>query len=127
VQDFVNTEVPVWAPGRYRDARRARRLAPLARARGGEALVWTPGRSRARARFARSCASSHVATRTDDELGADLRETFAGVTSKHVYASELDERGDPRLEPDGDGVDVALAQILARVLEAHAAGTWGGE
>jgi predicted RNA-binding Zn ribbon-like protein len=59
-----------------------------------------------------------------EEPESDLRSEFADVTSGARLRVVLDERGDPRLEPDGNGVDGAFAQILARVLEAHASGAW---
>jgi predicted RNA-binding Zn ribbon-like protein len=123
VQDFVNTEVPVWQQD---DIATPEELDAWLRSRGlvtGNATV--DAGSFARTRALRSLLRE-LARRNahDEEPAAVLREAFADVTSAVRLRVELDERGDPRLEADGDGVDGALAQILARVLEAHAAGTW---
>ena len=123
VQDFVNTEVPVWDQD---DIATPDELAAWLRARGlVTAGATVDGGSFERTRALRSLLRE-LARRNahEGQLGADLREAFAEVTSEARLRVELDERGDPRLEPDGDGVDGALAQILARVLEARAAGTW---
>jgi len=123
VQDFVNTEVPVWHQD---DIATPDELGAWLRSRGLVARsTRVDARSFARTRALRSLLRELARCNAHgNEIGPDLRGEFAEVTSEARLRVELDERGDPRLEPDGDGVDGALAQILARVLEAHAAGTW---
>lgn len=59
-------------------------------------------------------------TEADDEL----RSAFASIVARARLGMALDHHGDLRLEPAGDGVDRALAGILASVLEAQPSGKW---
>jgi predicted RNA-binding Zn ribbon-like protein len=122
VQDFVNTEIAVWAvdeiatPEAVRDWLRGRGLL-------GESEVDAESFVRARALrdLLRDLAFRNThGTQPDDEL----RSAFATVAAGARLQLELDSRGDLRLEPAGAGVDRALAVILATVLEAQASGTW---
>jgi predicted RNA-binding Zn ribbon-like protein len=123
VQDFVNTEVPVWEQD---DIATPDELGSWLRSRGllpGNATV--DAESFGRARGFRTLLRELARRNTHgDVVGAELREEFGEVTSGMRLRVELDEGGDPRLEPGTDGVDGALAQILVRVLEAHASGAW---
>jgi predicted RNA-binding Zn ribbon-like protein len=122
VQDFVNTEIAVWAideiatPEALRDWLRGRGLL-------GDTEVDAESFVRARALrdLLRDLALRHThARRSDDEL----RASFASIASVGRLQVGLDDRGDLRLEPAGDGVDRALAGLLSRVLEAQVSGTW---
>jgi predicted RNA-binding Zn ribbon-like protein len=123
VQDFVNTEVPVWAQD---DIATPEELGAWLRSRGLVAReTAVDAESFARARAFRSLLRELARRNAHREsLGDDVRREFADVTSSARLRVVLDERGDPVLEPDGDDVDGALAQMLARVLEAQATGTW---
>jgi predicted RNA-binding Zn ribbon-like protein len=122
VQDFVNTEVPVWAideiatPEGLRDWLQARGLltdAPI----DSDSFV----RARALRTLLRELAFRNTrGTEPDD----DLRAAFGSVGSGARLQVALDPHGEFRLEPAVDGVDGVLAAILARVLEAQASGAW---
>jgi predicted RNA-binding Zn ribbon-like protein len=122
VQDFVNTEIAVWAideiatPEALRDWLRGRGLL-------GDTEVDAESFVRARALrdLLRELAFRNTrARRSDDEL----RAAFASIASVGRLRVELDSGGDLRLEPAGDGVERALAGLLTRVLEAQASGAW---
>jgi len=123
VQDFVNTEVPVWAqddlatPGELEAWLRARGLLAADAVVDAESFL----RARALRGFLRE-----LARRNTDENGFDssFRDAFAVAVSEARLRVGLDERGAVRLEPAADGVDGALARILVRVLEADATGAW---
>jgi len=124
VQDFVNSEVPVWAQD---DIATPDELAAWLRTRGllaGDAVV--DAASFLRARALRALLRELARRNTDGEatLDSGFRDEFAAVVSDARLRVELDERGALRLEPDADGIDGALARILARVLEADATGAW---
>jgi predicted RNA-binding Zn ribbon-like protein len=124
VQDFVNTEVQVWAQD---DIATPDELAAWLRARGliaDDAPVDAAAFLRARA--FRGLLRELARHNTDGEatLDARFRDEFAAVVSDARLRVELDEHGALRLEPDANGVDGALARILARVLEADATGEW---
>ena len=122
VQDFVNTEVAVWAideiatPAALRDWLGARGLL-------GDALVDAESFVRARALrdFLRDLASRNTRGAVPDD---ELRATFGSVAEEARLRVVLDQHGELRLEPARDGVDGALALILARVLEAQVSGQW---
>lgn len=124
VQDFVNTEVQVWAqddigtPDELAAWLRARRLLV-----GGGSV---DAESFLRVRSLRTLLRELARRNVDREASLDpaYRQEFEGVVSGARLRVVLDDRGALRLEPDADGVDGALAHILARVLEAEAAGTW---
>ena len=124
VQDFVNTEVAVWAQD---DIATPDELAAWLRSRGliaADASVDAASFLRARAlrgllrELARRNADGGAA------LDTGFRDEFAAVVSEARLRVGLDEHGVLLLEPDADGVDGALAGILARVLEADATGAW---
>jgi predicted RNA-binding Zn ribbon-like protein len=124
VQDFVNTEVAVWAQD---DIATPDDLAAWLRTRGllaEEASVDAAAFLRARALRAllRELARANVDGAAT--LDSGFREEFAAAVSAARLRVGLDEHGALRLEPDADGVDGALARILARVLEADATGEW---
>jgi predicted RNA-binding Zn ribbon-like protein len=124
VQDFVNTEVQVWAQD---DIATPDELAAWLRGRGllaGDAAV--DAESFLRARSLRALLRGLARRNTDGEasLDAAFREEFADTVAGARLRVGIDERGALRLEPDADGVDGALARILARVLEADATGAW---
>jgi predicted RNA-binding Zn ribbon-like protein len=123
VQDFVNTEVPVWAideiatPDALRDWLQARGLLGQSEV-DAESFV----RARALRDLLRDLAFRN--TRGADSSNEELWSTFAGSGTEPRLQIVLDARGDLRLEPAGDGVEGALAAILARVFEAQASGQW---
>jgi predicted RNA-binding Zn ribbon-like protein len=124
VQDFVNTEIAVWAVD---DIATPDALAEWLRSRdllSGAAVVDADSFVRARAlrRVLRVLASrnAHGAI-PDDEVRAD----FAAIASGARPRFELDDRGGLRLAREDGGVDGALAEILSRVFEAQASGAWG--
>ena len=124
VQDFVNTEVAVWAQD---DIATPDELAAWLRARdlvAGDAAV--DAESFVRARALRTLLRTLARQNVDGEAGRDgaFCEAFAAAVADARLRVGLDEHGALRLEPDSDGVDGALARILARVLEAEATGTW---
>jgi predicted RNA-binding Zn ribbon-like protein len=124
VQDFVNTEVQVWAqddigtPDELAAWLRARRLLV-----GGGSV---DAESFLRVRSLRTLLRELARRNVDREAGLDpaYRQEFEGVVSGARLRVVLDDRGALQLEPDADGVDGALARILARVLEAEATGAW---
>ncbi len=122
VQDFVNTEIAVWAidaiatPEALRDWLRGRGLL-------GDTEVDAESFVRARALrdLLRDLAFRNThARRSDDEL----RAAFASIASVVQLQVQLDDGGDLRLEPAGEGVERTLGDLVARVLEAQASGTW---
>jgi predicted RNA-binding Zn ribbon-like protein len=122
VQDFVNTEIAVWAvddiatPAALADWLRARDLL------SGDGVV-EPGafvRARALRRVLRELATRNAdGTRPD----AALRAEFASIAAETRGRFVLDEHGHVTIEGDDDA-DGALAEILARVHEAQATGAW---
>jgi predicted RNA-binding Zn ribbon-like protein len=122
VQDFVNTEIAVWAideiatPEALRDWLRGRGLL-------GDTEVDAESFVRARALrdLLRDLAFRNThARRSDDEL----RAAFTSIASDVQLQVQLDDGGDLRLEPAGEGVARTLGDLVARVLEAQASGTW---
>jgi predicted RNA-binding Zn ribbon-like protein len=122
VQDFVNTEIAVWAideiatPEALRDWLRGRGLL-------GDTEVDAESFVRARALrdLLRDLAFRNThARRSDDEL----RAAFASIASVVQLQVQLDDGGDLRLEPAGEGVERTLGDLVARVLEAQASGAW---
>jgi predicted RNA-binding Zn ribbon-like protein len=124
VQDFVNTEIPVWAQD---DIATPEKLSAWLRSRGllaadGEVDAASFVRARALRSLLRELASRN--TNGDADLEPAFRDRFAAAVADAKLRVGLDERGALRLEPDGEDVDGALAAILARVLEADASGAW---
>ncbi len=124
VQDFVNTEIPVWAQD---DIATPDELAAWLRSRGllaADGVVDAASFVRARAlrSLLRELASRNA--HGDAELEPAFRAKFAAAVADARLRVGLDERGALRLEPDGNGVDGALAGILVRVLDADASGAW---
>jgi predicted RNA-binding Zn ribbon-like protein len=122
VQDFVNTEIPVWAVD---EIATPEALGGWLRDRGllGETDVDAESFVRARALrdLLRGLAFRNThATPPDNEL----RTAFGAIVAGARLQVELGHGGDLRLAPAGDGVDRALAGILASVLEAQASGKW---
>lgn len=122
VQDFVNTEVAVWAideiatPDSLRDWLHARGLLGDARV-DAEAFV----RARALREFLRDLASRNTHGTVDDD---ELRAMFDSAAAEARFRVVLDQHGELRLESARDGVDAVLSGILARVLEAQVSGRW---
>jgi predicted RNA-binding Zn ribbon-like protein len=123
VQDFVNSEVPVWeqddiaTPDALAAWLRSRRLL------GDGATVdrGALGRARTLRAVLRELARRNA---HPEETDRALREDFSAASVRALFRVDLDRRGALRLAPADDGVDGALAQILTRVLDAQAAGTW---
>ena len=123
VQDFVNTEISVWAvddiatPDALADWLRYRDLLPDgARVDAGSFV-----RARALRQVLRALASRNAHGSTSDD---DLRIEFATLASEMPLRFALGERGDLRLAPADRGVNGALAEILSRVFEAQTSGEW---
>jgi predicted RNA-binding Zn ribbon-like protein len=123
VQAFGNTEIPVWGvdelatPEALGDWLRSRQLLSDAAVVDADAFV----RARALRRVLRELAKCHARGAAPDEA---LRAEFAAIAAETRASFNLDERGEVRLRPAGDGVNRALTEILARVFEAQAAGVW---
>ena len=123
VQDFVNTEIPVWAiddiatPEALADWLRSRDL--LSRSAFVDPASFV--RARALRHVLRQLASRNMDGAIPDE---DLRADFATVATEARVRFALDERGALRLETDRDGVNGALAELISRVFEAQASGGW---
>ena len=62
--------------------------------------------------------------RADEPVDPALRERFAGAVREARLGVAIDEGGSLRLVGAQDGVDGALAVILARAVEAQATGAW---
>jgi predicted RNA-binding Zn ribbon-like protein len=123
VQDFVNTEIPVWGVD---DLGTPVLLGDWLRSRGllTDAVVVDPG-AFVRARALRGVLRELARRNTRGDLPDDaLRSEFASIAADVQLRFELGVRGNLRLEPDGDGVDGALAEILSRIFEAQASGAW---
>lgn len=123
VQDFVNTEIAVWAVD---DIATPEQLAAWLRGRGlvsREATV--DATSFVRARALRNVLRELAKRNTRGaEPGDALRAEFASVAADTPLRFALGDRGVLRLEPADAGVDGALAEILSRVFAAQASGTW---
>lgn len=123
VQDFVNTEIPVWAvddiatPDALADWLRDRDLLPDGALVDAGSFV----RARALRQVLRTLASRNAHGSTSDE---DPRIEFATLASEMPLRFALGERGDLRLAPVDRGVNGALAEILSRVFEAQTSGEW---
>lgn len=123
VQDFVNTEIPVWAvdeiatPEALVDWFRTRGLVSAAVVADADAFV----RARALRRVLRALAraNTHGAPPADD-----LRSEFASIAAAARVRFELGANGELKLAPDAAGADGGIAAILARVYEAQESGTW---
>ena len=123
VQDFVNTEIAVWSVD---DIATPELLAEWLCSRGlvADGSVVDPS-SFVRARALRDVLRE-LAKRNTRGVGLDdaLRAEFAAIAAAAPVRFGLGERGDLRLEPAGEGVAGAFAEILSRVFEAHASGAW---
>lgn len=123
VQDFVNTEIPVWA---IDDLATPDALAAWLGGRGllaanehvdADAFV----RVRSLRALLRALARSNThGEAVDDALRSEFFALVRGAELRFV----LDADGNVHAEPARGGVDGALAAILARILEAQAAGVW---
>jgi predicted RNA-binding Zn ribbon-like protein len=123
VQDFVNSEIPVWA---IDEIATPEALASWLRARGllADCGVVDPA-SFVRARALRGLLRDLAIRNTHGEQPEEqLRATFASVAAQTPLQFTLDEAGNLGVEPVDDGVDGALAELFARVLESQASGTW---
>jgi predicted RNA-binding Zn ribbon-like protein len=123
VQDFANTEIPVWAVD---DIATPDALGDWLRARG----LLAPGAVVDAAAFVRARALRTVlrnlASRNTPGAGPDdeTRSAFSKIAAEASLRVELDETGAVRLAPAATGVDAALAEIIARVYVAQASGEW---
>jgi predicted RNA-binding Zn ribbon-like protein len=123
VQDFVNTEIAVWAVD---DIATPEQLTGWLRSRGllahsADADPSAFVRARALRRVLRELGRRNAHGSAPDE---PLRAEFASIAAETRLRFGLDEHGHVGIEPDAEGVDGALAEILARVFEAQASGTW---
>jgi predicted RNA-binding Zn ribbon-like protein len=123
VQDFVNTEIAVWAvdeiatPATLADWLRSRDLIGAGVALDPAGFV----RARALRRVLRELASRNADGAPPD---AALRAEFASIAAETRARFELGDNGQLRIRGEADAVDGALAEILARVHEAQATGAW---
>jgi len=123
VQDFVNTEIAVWAvddigtPDALAHWLRSRGL--LADVAGVDASSFV--RARALRRVLRELARRNTHGVPPE---VELRAEFVAIAAESRLRFELGERGELRLDPAEDGVNGALAGLLSRVFEAQASGTW---
>ena len=122
VQDFVNSEIPVWevdeiaTPEALRAWLRSRGLVSDAQV-DAHAFV----RARALRSVLRELAKRNTRGAAPD---AALQAEFASIAGEARPRFALGDQGDVRLEPDADGVDGALAEIISRVFEAQSSGAW---
>ena len=123
VQDFVNTEIPVWAvddiatPDALAGWLRARQLV----GEGGTVDTSEFVRARALRAVLRELAKRNTRGAEPDEA---LRVAFASIAAETPLQFGLGEAGDIRLQPAADGVNGALAAIVSRVFEAQSSGMW---
>lgn len=123
VQDFVNTEIAVWAVD---DIATPELLAEWLQARGlvsSDATVDASSFVRARALrdVLRELAKRNTRGAEPDDA---LRAQFASLAAETPLRFGLSERGDVMLHAADDGANGAFAQILSRVFEAQASGVW---
>lgn len=123
VQDFVNTEIPVWAideiatPSALAAWLQERELLAADEHVDAHAFV--------RARALRVLLRELVRRNTHGEaVGDELRAEFSALAEGAEVRFVLGADGHVRAEPARAGVDGALAAILARVLDAQATGAW---
>lgn len=122
VQDFVNTEIAVWAvddigtPDALAEWLRSRDLLADGALVDAAAFV----RARALRQLLRALASRNAHGSTTD----DLRVEFTTLSSELPLRVTLGERGGLRLAPAVRGANGALAEILSRVFEAQMSGEW---
>ena len=123
VQDFVNTEIAVWAvddiatPDALAAWLRSRDLLPDGAVVDAGSFV----RARALRRVLRALASRNAHGSTSDD---DSRVEFAALAPELPLRFELGEWGDLRIAPADRGANGSLAEILSRVFEAQASGEW---
>jgi predicted RNA-binding Zn ribbon-like protein len=123
VQDFVNTEIAVWAvddiatPELLAEWLQARDLISSGTTVDASSFV----RARALRDLLRELAKRNTRSADPDDA---LRAEFASIADDTPLRFGLGRRGDVRVEPADDGVNGAFAQILSRVLEAQASGVW---
>jgi predicted RNA-binding Zn ribbon-like protein len=123
VQDFVNTEIAVWAVD---DIATPEALADWLRSRGllasdDDVDAGAFVRARALRRVLRELAGSNALGTTPREL---VHAEFDSIAAAIRVRFELDRHGRLRIEPGVDGADGALAEILSRVFQAQASGMW---
>ena len=123
VQDFVNTEIAVWAVD---DIATPELLAEWLQARGLVASdVTVDASSFVRARALRDVLRELAKRNTRGaEPDDELRAAFTSLAHEASLRFGLDERGKVSLEPADDGVNGAFAEILSRVFEAQGSGAW---
>ena len=123
VQDFVNTEIAVWAvdelatPSALGEWLQERDLLSNNETVDADTFV----RARALRRLLRELARRNTHGEPADE---ELRSQFAALVAGAELRFVLSPDGVVRAEPARDGVDGALAAILARILDAQAMGVW---
>jgi len=123
VQDFVNTEIPEWARD---DLGSPSALAAWLAAHG---LV-EPGdpvspEAFLRARALRSCLRSlALANNTGRPPEPEVRDASLADIGPLPFAFDIGSNGGPRVVPAGDGVDRALARLVAIAVTAAHDGTW---
>ena len=118
VQDFVNTEIAVWAV----DDIATPELLPPGRLR---TYSTTDASSFVRARALRDVLRELAKRNTRGAEPDDaLRAQFASLAAETPLRFGLGERGDVMLHAADDGANGAFAQILSRVFEAQASGVW---
>ena len=123
VQDFVNTEIPVWAidelatPSALGEWLQERDLLSMDEAVDSDTFL----RARALRRLLRELARRNTHGEPPDE---ELRSEFAALVVAAQLRFVLAADGVIRAEPAHDGVDGALAAILVRILDAQAMGVW---
>jgi predicted RNA-binding Zn ribbon-like protein len=123
VQDFVNTEIAVWAVD---DIATPDLLAEWLHVRdliSGDTTVDASSFVRARAlrEVLRELAKRNTRGAEPDDA---LREEFASIAAETPLRFRLGGHGEVSLEPAAGGVDGAFAQILSGVFEAQASGVW---
>jgi predicted RNA-binding Zn ribbon-like protein len=123
VQDFVNSEIPVWAidelatPEQLGAWLRSHRLLADGCSVDSASFV----RARALRGLLRELAKRNTrGVEPEDEL----RASFGALAAELPVRYALGERGALRVEPAVDGVDAALGEILSRVYEGQAVGMW---
>ncbi len=122
VQDFVNTEIAVWA---IDELATPQALGDWLRGRGLLDTAEVDAESFVRARELRDVLRTLAFGNTHGEApDDDLRSAFAAIAAALRLRVELDCAGELRLRPAGDGVDRVLAAIVVSVLEAQASGQW---
>jgi predicted RNA-binding Zn ribbon-like protein len=123
VQDFVNTEIPVWA---IDDIATPVALGAWLQSRGLLAdAAFVDADSFVRARALRGVLRELARLNAGGlDPDATLRASFDAVASATPLHFALGEGGAVRLETDGGEANGALAEILSRVHAAQVSGEW---